>query len=343
MSTISRYATWLKKLQPDGLDIEALEDNTDALITQTLNLKADQQTMAVIIKILTLFKANDTAIKAWEKAYNKIRYKPATSANRPATDKEKEKEITYDDLLAKRDEINAKWEQLPDQKKDNQSTLSLAIQRLVLTLYTELPPLRGENYFNATYDVDSTGNRVVLSEPAVLVVVEGKKMKNKEPLEIELNETIVNAMVDARKLSKASPWLIPQIKDTSKHMNTSGFTRFLNRMFGRNVSTSTLRNVVVSHYIDEGYTKEQLDDIARIMNHTPATQRSIYSKYSKKYHPETNGDTNEVKKLKEQVKKLQKDSDELQRRLGDMIQRNNQLVHDNDTYLYLIEKLQPKR
>lgn len=320
MSSISRYASWLKKLQPDGLDIKDLSDKKDKYITQALALKDDTQTMVVLLKMLKIFKAKNIVIQTYEKAYNKIKYKPKDNENRPANEKEKSMVITYEDLLSKRDELNAQWEQLPRIKEKNVKNLTLSLKKLIIILYTELPPLRGQDYFNTSFDSKTDSNYITFGDISTLTITDGKTMKNKEPRIIELNDIVVNAITQMRVFSRNSKWLIPQVKDTTKHMTSQGFSNFLNRIFDKSISSTTLRNIVVSHMIDKGSTKDELDKMASTMGHTPATQRSIYSKHSKRLHP-SNGDLPEVKELKERNKQLEDKVAELEKKLKQFLDK----------------------
>jgi len=319
MSSIKRYASWLKVLQPTGLDIQDLEKEKDKYINQALKVKDNTQTFATLIKMLNLFSGKKSVIEEYEKAYNKIRYKPKVNANRPATQQEQERMISFDEILNFRDEYIAKWNQFRD-PQPTRANLQLALKKLVLVLYTELPPLRGQSYFETSFDKKLSKNYIEFGEPTKLHIVEGKTMKGKEPLIINLNKNVVNAIADVRKMSNGSDWLIPQISNPENHMKSDGFTTFLNRIFGKKISTTTLRNIVVSHRLDQGASKEEMDNLAETMGHTPATQRSIYGKNSKRMHKEL-GDLPEVKLLKDNNELLKEQNQLLREQLKEITDR----------------------
>lgn len=314
LSSINRYAQWLKNIQP-VFNLEELEKTPKEYIRKANNQKANTSVLAVLNKIIQTFSKNGKAKEAYEEAYNKVKFNPSTSANRPATDKEKEKQISYDDLINKRKELDAQWDMLDRDEQRNQTNVRLAIQRLVLTLYTELPPQRAEVYLDTTYGYTEGHNYISFSQVNQIIVVRGKRMKGRENIILDLSDSLVKAMLDVRKITK-SDWLLPKISDFKNPMKTSGFNLFMKSIFGKNVGSSTLRNVVVSHMLDIGTSKEDMDKLAVQMNHSSSTQRAIYTKYSNKLH----GDDNET------IKKLQEENKQLKNKLSTLEEKIDMLL-----------------
>jgi hypothetical protein len=64
-------------------------------------------------------------------------------------------------------------------------------------------------------------------------------------------------------------------------MSRNGLTKFMQRMFykhfRKNISTSALRSIFLTHKFDKKALEEQ-KDIAKAMHHTPAVARDFYVK-----------------------------------------------------------------
>ena len=71
------------------------------------------------------------------------------------------------------------------------------------------------------------------------------------------------------------------MKNTNEHMNNSSFTKFLNNLFGKSISSSRLRNIFSSYYNDSNLSIEERRKNANVMAHSLKTQQTVYTKYSK--------------------------------------------------------------
>lgn len=320
LSSVKRYANYLKQII-NPFDIDKLKDNPKEYIRKANNVKYNTSTLASLVKIAKTFSFNDKELKEYEDAFGKVKYNPSPSANRPANEKEKAKELSYDDLINLRKKLTAEWEMLDNDDKRDTDNKKLALQRLVVLLYTDIPPQRQEVFLNTKFDdIAPDNNFITFGKENTLTIVKGKRMKNRDPIIIELSDDVVNAMIDYRRLSQ-SDWLISKL--TSKEpMKSQTFASFLNGLFGKNVGSSTLRNIIVSHMLDNGADKETMDKMALEMNHSPATQRAIYGKYSKKLHGDELDQSNTIKQLQKQNEHLKDKLKFLEDKLEELIMKN---------------------
>ena len=58
-------------------------------------------------------------------------------------------------------------------------------------------------------------------------------------------------------------------------MNNSSFTKFLNNLFGKSISSSRLRNIFSSYYNDSNLSIEERRKNANIMGHQIQTQQKV--------------------------------------------------------------------
>jgi hypothetical protein len=213
------------------------------------------------------------------------------SSNRvytPATEKEKDNSISKEELLSKRDEYDA----LANSNKDD---VSIQIKRLILYLYTEIAPLRNQDYCNCSFSKDDNMNYIDLYNKK-LVVIDGKSINSKR--DIDLNDTLLSIISNTKDNVK-SKFLIPMITDINKQMKSDNFTHFLNNIFdGKKISSSRLRSLYVSKMIDNKTSAKERKMIAKTMAHSIGTQETIYSRDSNLLHS-----NNSNEELKEQLKK----------------------------------------
>tara|TARA_R100000789_G_scaffold26608_1_gene29786 strand:+ start:967 stop:1965 length:999 start_codon:yes stop_codon:yes gene_type:complete len=206
----------------------------------------------------------------------------------PATEKEKDNSISKEELLSKRDEYDA----LANSNKDD---VSIQIKRLILYLYTEIAPLRNQDYCNCSFSKDDNMNYIDLYNKK-LVVIDGKSINSKR--DIDLNDTLLSIISNTKDNVK-SRFLIPMITDINKQMKSDNFTHFLNNIFdGKKISSSRLRSLYVSKMIDNKTSAKERKMIAKTMAHSIGTQETIYSRDSNLLHS-----NNSNEELKEQLKK----------------------------------------
>lgn len=85
-------------------------------------------------------------------------------------------------------------------------------------------------------------------------------------------------------------------------MNNSSFTKFLNNLFGKSISSSRLRNIFSSYYNDSNLSIEERRKNANVMAHSLKTQQTVYTKYSQKLHEKDIY----IKKIEDENKELRK-------------------------------------
>jgi hypothetical protein len=203
--------------------------------------------------------------QGFKKVHEQIDHK--YKQNEPSP-KQKEAYVVYSDIVAKRDSL-AKGSK----------------ERLLLSMYTYLPPLRSD--FNQVYIYQKSQktydheNYILLFDPPTLVLNEFKTMKKKDGYEKILPEELVEEIKESLK-KEPRDWLF---MDRSKQPYKSGsFTKWANRtlksLFKKALTISLIRHSYINQLDFNKLTVQEKEEIAKDMAHTVNTQdryRLIFS------------------------------------------------------------------
>ncbi len=229
------------------------------------------------------------------------------------SEKQKENWIPWEDIVAKREELETLVEAFPKSKL-SQAQYDILLQWVILSLYTLYPPRRNKDYQNmvvtSNYSDTMPKDRNYLS---IGVVSDGKHkgQHNIEGAEFIFNDyktastygTVVatdlppklrdvfNTYLDYHpqitkgKLPKSKQVPLLVHYDGSPFTQINTITRILNRTLGKKVGSSMLRHIYLSHKygktmadIEEahgGALSEQAEDASK-MGHSVTTQNSTY-------------------------------------------------------------------
>ena len=99
------------------------------------------------------YKDDDKTIKEYQKLINEIRGNNIDIVSKPK-DKDIKNKLTVDDIL------NLRKQKEQEFKKDKSLVIGLQLQ--VLMLYTEIPPLRSQDYINTSFNSKNSTNYINL-------------------------------------------------------------------------------------------------------------------------------------------------------------------------------------
>ena len=205
---------------------------------------------------------------------------------------------------------------------------------LVLSLYTMLPPMRGEDYFNSMIYVDSSkakikpGENYCCIKQSMLFINKHKTVKDEKigvkniAIPIELLK-IIKSFNDKSK----STYLI--CTENKKKFSQSNFSHLLKTLIG--CSTSMIRKIYDSDVVIDGNMPlKQRKEVANIMGHSLTTQTMVYSRFSKLLHKKQENSEIELLKLKlsnyEQIFAKQQE----------LLQQQQEQIKDNIEYIKLM-------
>ena len=166
-------------------------------------------------------------------------------------------------------------------------SLPLGRERLILTLYTRMPPLRGEEWCQAivtyhTRDVISHDN--YLHVPSwCLILNHYKTAKQYDQRRIPVPIGVRPLLEEWLKTRAEGSWLFPGMV---QGLTSQGLNDLFYRIFKpRRISTSMLRKIYISeimryvrHHESETETSHVSDGLAQLMGHSVSTQEFTYNR-----------------------------------------------------------------
>lgn len=295
-TTVKRYYYWLKAVMPvyEKAELPQLYRKKEEEIRKRPDASS---VLAAIIKLLKLegYNEDDKPIVQTEKLLNDIR--GSIDVIRQPKQKDLDNEITVESIIELRNEKEKQFNEKPN--------LRLGLQLQVLYLYTEIPPLRSQDYINTSFDKNESINYIDFASKE-LVIREGKTTTKANSRIIDIPDNVIKIINRVKELSQ-SKWLIPLVQTPTEHMKNDSFTKFLNGIFGKNISSSRLRNIFVSSYNDNNMNIDERKQKANIMGHQLSTSQAVYTKYSKKLHDKD-----------EYISKLEAENKELKNRIKEL-------------------------
>lgn len=197
----------------------------------------------------------------------------------------KEDLIKMAELVEMRDKARI----LLSEERDAVRKTNLYIRFVLLSFFTYLPPLRGQDYYN-TYMVDSSDAPDVNKyyscleynfydvSKGLLVIKDHKTIKTIGERKIEVPPEL-KVILERWSHYNKSEYLIPTA--SGGKMTQPCFTEFLQNMFKpRNISVDHLRHAYVTEIVPK-VDVETARKIAKVMGHSLTTQQMIYKRSEK--------------------------------------------------------------
>jgi hypothetical protein len=254
---------------------------------------------ASLASVLSLYK-DKPAYKAIHKFYYDKMMEKSNVAKEADTAKKTEKQeeawIGWGDVEKKREDLKEEVSKFASNKKVSNAEFGHLLNHLVLSLYVDVPPRRNQDYLdmkvyyakaNEKLDyIDKDYNYVLLRKkvPVQFIFNKYKTSKKYGTQKIDIPEHLVGIITAYLKHRPTTP---EEKKDRVFHflVNAEGkpltqanaITRVLNGVFGKNVGSSMLRHIYLSHKMDISDMKND----ANAMGHSLTEQM----KYLKEASP----------------------------------------------------------
>ena len=281
ISTMSKkvYLTRLKKwVEEAKVELEDIITQPDTYLKWVYKKSTNSQTQkSYISAILALFKHTPelkekykTAYDKWFDAFKKVNGKieDKYKTNEPS-ERQKEGFVEYKEIIQKRDAL----------EKGSK-------ERLLLAMYTYLPPLRSD--FNKIYIYTekpariTQDNYILLYDDPKIVLKEYKTSKNNKILENPLPKELIQEIKDSLK-EEPREWLF--MDRTKGPYKSTSFNKWANRvflkLFERPLTISLIRHSFINQLNFNTLSIQDKEDIAKCMAHTVTTQdryRLIFKK-----------------------------------------------------------------
>lgn len=213
----------------------------------------------------------------YSKIDKKIKEYNDETAYATPTEKEQKNKIDKSYIIKIRDQYK---------KKLSDTFTSSDTYYLLLCLYTYLPPLRSEDYYNTIIkddDTDEVNDNFYDLDKKQLILNKYKTMKTHGKRTIDVPDEL-HDIIKAFHEKSGSNLLI--CNGAKNKFNAISMNIAFGRCLKKKVSSGMLRKCHISSNIDTGMSAQDRKNEARIMGHTLAVQQLTYSKFSDVLHPD---------------------------------------------------------
>lgn len=248
--------------------------------------------ISTLVSVLSLVKDKPTYRKAYQSYYDEMMTLNEEAQKRRETSEEKSKKeeenwLTWEDVVKKRDELRKASEET-----SNWTTL---LHSLLLSLYTEIPPRRNQDYLlmrvvkKAPTETDANYLVIEKGKPKRFVFHKYKTAKTHGAQTIEIPPALASVLSTylkhhPKRKDESFPLLVSE--DGTPLTAVNAITRILNRIFGKKVGSSMLRHIYLSSKYDIDAMKKDATEMAHSLS-----QQKEYMKSSQSVTVPTTDDT----------------------------------------------------
>jgi integrase len=163
---------------------------------------------------------------------------------------------------------------------------------LIISLYTYIPPVRPQTYYNTTfeeYQDQYPELNIIDLDTKTILIKSGKTLKAGKVSILPIPMNVIE-LIEYIKNKYNTKYLLTKLGNVNEPLSHQNFSSIFSRMFfdviGREISPNNIRNSFVSNLIDTVglETTPERKRIAKILGHSINTQNNVYSKYSNRIH-----------------------------------------------------------
>jgi hypothetical protein len=191
-------------------------------------------------------------------------------ATHEMTDIERNNFIKWEDVLIKREEMRKIHEDTPLDLENLQNYL-------IICLYSYIPPIRNEYGSVIKWsDASDSNDNYFCKNKKIILLQKYKTVKRYGEKIIPIPDIIVD-LIEKREKISPTKFLLTNVNGGI--LGTNLITNRLNKIFGKNVSSSLLRKSYISHIIGFDIDKQKLRvKLADQMMHSVGMAEGIYNK-----------------------------------------------------------------
>ena len=260
---------WLKNTPSVELRLENYAESTQKAM------------LATVVSTLSLVNQKSSYKKVFAYWYNRMMEKVNDAKQKDTSQKTPKQEknwLSWDVILAHERRLESEVQELIKKKTLNPSEWQTILAYMVLSLYTKFSPRRNQDYQlmrivkTPKQAEDKEFNYFVLDTKQF--VFNRYKTANSHGEQVfDVPQDLVNAILlyckaHPLKPSMKTPFHFLVLDDGSPLPSINSITRILNRIFGKNVGTTMLRHIYLSHK----YDVTEMNDDAEKMGHTSGMQ-----------------------------------------------------------------------
>ena len=209
---------------------------------------------------------------------------------RDPNEKEKENFMTMEDVILCFEKLEKEVTSIVDGCKDfnilksKYTFVNLYQRYLVCALYAHYPPLRGQDYYNTKFvrndeDSERLCDENVYDVRTGTLYVRHHKTEGVLGTKVLVMPPVIEKICTVWSSINEGPNLIVNTKN-GKLLTQQAFTGLLNRIFApHKVSSSMLRKIYISSFLNNKPSVEERKALAKIMGHQIALQEFVYSRF----------------------------------------------------------------
>jgi hypothetical protein len=254
--------------------------------------------LASIVSILSLYKDKPAYKKIYNHYYDLMMNKATDMKKENINEKSKTQSdnwITWDEVLDKKKQIKNVVDQLILNKNITPDQFNILLAYLIMSLYTDLPPRRNQDYIDMFFvaslneNYDPTRNYLDWNNKKLIFNhYKTAKKYGQQIIDIENNNLVdaltyylkyhpLNPSPNLKKIPKNTYFKLLVYGDGSPLVQVNSITRILNKIFNKKIGSSMLRHI----YLSSKYNISEMKDDAEKMGHSVNEARS-YMKEEKK-------------------------------------------------------------
>jgi len=241
---------------------------------------------ASITSVLSLFKEKSAYKKTFAHWHDKMMTAVKDDRDKDTsvkTEKQEKNWIEWKDVLKIRDDLAKTVETFKSSKLITAQQYDSILQLLIISLYTDLPPRRNQDYqqmfvVKSWSDKEPTDRNYLDfdNKQFVFNVYKTAKTHGQQKVAIPAELwTVIELYLKHHPTHKGSKrfqssFALLVNSDGSAITAVNGITRILNRIFNKKVAASMLRHI----YLSDKYNISEMQKDADMMGHTMSSQRS---------------------------------------------------------------------
>lgn len=239
-------------------------------------------------------KTPEPIIKKYQDYFNQmVKIIDEAKLYKEPTKKEEESFVSWEEIIKIYNKHKKDIEEYPNQIFPSYEDKYKYLHYLLLTLYTTIPPLRGEEYRNAiilkvkditNYDIitESCSCNLIDIKNNNLVIKHYKTSKTHGTRIIPIPKETIEIIKKWYEITNQNKYLLPNLQTPNQKMSQSSLSHLLQRIFKpHNISTSMLRKIYISEKLKTIRNKpKERKELAKIMGHTLPLQEFIYNKFN---------------------------------------------------------------
>lgn len=291
-SSVSLYLQQLRTLNDNEpfKNLTFLKNKDDVLKRlEPYGTNTQKTYLSAVVAVLSLGKPSKLLEEYKELLQKKIDEYNEKDKN-AKTEKEEKNWMSWEDIQTLKSDLREKVNKFASSKKITGKQWEQILHLFLISLYTEIPPRRNQDYQYCYIRKDEKGmekdKNYLITSADKFIFNKFKTSKSNGTQEIDFSDndefkSVLELYLKHHPLMKGKKNDIPLLVDMSGSPFTASnaITRILNKAFGKKVGSSMLRKIyLTSKYGDKLDTLKEMRETAKMMGHTASTAQNVYIK-----------------------------------------------------------------